>query len=164
MISSSEGLCFAAGAGDLPSLLDEAIDGGWMKDLIRCDEDPTWDVDGELASGAASFCPVEGSEALPPKNLRAASLGGAMDEDVLRAAEIKVPTLEGFKLEGPGIEDGSFGTAIIITSAPIKFQTPSLDTPAAGRVPMPPLISDPLTLGRFGAVLKSQPPSFLLRG
>ena len=87
-----------------------------------------------------------------------------MNEDVLRPADIKVPTLEGVELEGPGIEDGSFGTAIIITSAPIKFQTLSLDTPAVGRVPVPPLISDPLTLGRFGAVPKSQPPSFLLRG
>ena len=54
---------------------------------------------------------MEGSEALPPKNRRAASLGGAMDEDVLGPAEIVEPTLEGFNLEGPGMEDGSFGTA-----------------------------------------------------
>ena len=39
-----------------------------------------------------------------------------MDEDVLRPADIKVPTLEGVELEGPGIEDGSFGTAIIKVS------------------------------------------------
>ena len=39
MISSSEGLGFAAGAGNLPSLLDEALDEGWPKDLIRWDEE-----------------------------------------------------------------------------------------------------------------------------
>jgi len=156
MISSSEGLGFAVGAGGLPSLLDQALDEELLKDLIRCDEGPAWDVDGVELAGAAAFCnEVEGGEDLPAKNLRnVVSVGGDMDEDGVGPAEIAVPALEGFKLEGPGMEDGSFSSTIIFRGLD-ECKMSSLDTPSAEILPMPPSV---LT---FGTVPKSQPPPFL---
>jgi len=140
--------------------------------LTRCDEDPASEVDGlELLDDAAFCSEVSGREAfclvksrvLLPKFLRGASVGGAMDEDVLARAEIEVEVLEGPATEGEIFEEVVGGTAIIF-SALRRPKTVFFYAPGAEILPTPSLISCSLSLRRFDTVPMSQPPSFLLRG